>query len=245
MKPLKYYEFGFCTSESKLPDSTFYKNPSKDKLFSKMKNEFGSKEYIDNKLFFPNNNNNYTADQKIPNDNIKFYDFYLDKDAISPDDFMRSIEINQSFGFFVSSRCKELLSSFLLPSHKYYPLKVIHDETSYDFYFLLIAKNNVKINYKNSTFVERFDTSNEVPIFNYNDLLVLKEKSESAPALYKTADIKEKEIVFDKAPDIYPVVTRSNSFFYFSESLKNVLEKEKITGFEFYKASAPLFFSNQ
>lgn len=245
MKPLNYYEFGFCTSESKVPNSKFYNDPSKDKLFSKLKNEFGSKEYLDNQLFFPEGNDHYTADQKIPNEGIKFYDFYLDENARNLDDFMRSIEVNQGFGFFVSPKCKKILSDFVLPSHKYYPLKIIKNEIPLDFYFLLIAKNEIKIDYENSTFVERFKKTNEVKVSSYNDLLTLKEKSGSAPAIYKTADIKEKAIVFNEAPDIYPVVTRSSAFFYFSESLKNTLEKEKMTGFEFYKASDPQFFSNK
>lgn len=241
MKKLQYFEFNFSPSELSLTNSKVYESLIRGKLFSDMENQYESEEYIQKKLFSPDNNDHFSAHQKIPEQNIKFYDFYIEEIAEGPDDFMYSLEINPVFGFFVSQKCKDLLSGFLLPSHKYYPVKIKFEET-YNYYFLLIARNKLKINYRQSTFVERFNIEKEVSVNQYEDLLKLRPAIEDGSEHYTTDDIKEKVIVFDEAPDIYAVVTRANGRFYFSKRLKEALEKEKLTGFNFYEDDKPTFF---
>ncbi|WP_148639300.1 hypothetical protein [Aquimarina longa] len=241
MKELRYYEFEFFPSELNVSKSKSYYDLHDGKLYSDMRNKYESKDYLQNKFFFPKNNEQYSADQRIPDQEIQFYEFYLKEISNEPDDFMCSIEINTSLGFFVSPKCKELLKRFELPSHRYYPVKISLEE-DYEYYFLLIAKEELHINYEQSTFVERYNKTQEISIKKFQDLLQLNPANEVGPAHYNVADIKEKIIVFDIAPDIYPVVTSTNGFFFFSERLKLALEQEGMTGFKLYEAEKPQFF---
>ncbi|WP_062056990.1 hypothetical protein [Aquimarina longa] len=241
MKELQYYKFRFHPTEMDDSKSKSYQDLQYGKLYSDMTNKYESEDYIERKFFFPKDNGQYSADQRIPNQEIEFYEFYLKEICDGIDDFMYTIEINSSLGFFVSPRCKEFLKKFELPSHKYYPVKISLEE-DYECYYLLIAKEELHINYEQSTFVEMFDETQEVPVAKYQDLLQLNPANEVGPAHYNVAEIEEEIIVFDIAPDIYPVVTSANGFFYFSERLKLALEQEGMTGFKLYEAEKPKFF---
>lgn len=229
MHPLNYYEFTFRSSVSKENDLNDWGGPD---LYSRV--DYNDPKYIGEQLFFPPNNNYYSANEYLPSETITFYDYYVDTVKINVlDDFLESVEINSSFGFFVSPRLKDFLTNFTLPSHRYYPVTLRKEQEKHTYFFLLMAKGGLKIDYSKSIFVKRFNQTEQAVVNHYHDTLVQKEGGPHG-TFYVTADVKEKVIFFDEAPDIYPI-TRGNGWFYFSERLKQALEKAGMTGFHCYE----------
>lgn len=240
MKKLKYFKFEYYPSElaSGKSESGF----AFGKLYSKYTAaDPNDKIRIGNRLFSPEKNDFYSAHQRLPKENISFYDFKLSENT-EPDDFMTSPEINDTFGFFISHRCKELLDKFELPAHRYYEVKIIGNEKSFEYYFLLISRENLKIDYANSTFVDRFNQEQIISIESYQDTLKLNPANENVRAHYTTKWIAEKSIIFTEAFDIFPALTTARAFFYFSERLKATLDKEEMTGYLLHEIESPSFF---
>ncbi|MFT5645367.1 MAG: hypothetical protein ACI976_000037 [Aureispira sp.] len=243
MKELNYYKFGFEPSELKNDTSGKYDELSSGKIYSKV--DASTKDDLNKKLFFPEENNYFSSYQKLPKEIFNFYDFFAPQICGQLDGFMKSAEINSIFGFFVSEKVKKILSNFRLPDHHYAAVNVIYKGEVFNYFFLLIARDSIDIDYKSSKFIDAYDPSITIDVTKYEDVLELRKGNENSPPHYVIADIQENEIVLNEELDIYAVISRTNGFFYFSETLKNALEKERITGFEFHKSSDPLFFSNQ
>lgn len=243
MKEVTYYKFEFQPSELKNDTSGKYDELSSGKIYSKV--DDSTKNDLNKKLFFPENNDYFSSYQKLPKKTFNFYAFFAPQICDQLDDFMRSAEINSIFGFFVSEKAKKILSNFKLPNHHYASVHITYKGEVFDYYFLLIARDSIHIDYKSSKFVDAYDPSTIIDVTKYEDVLELRKGNENSPPHYVIADIQEKEIVLNEELDIYAVISRANGFFYFSEALKNALEKERITGLEFHKASDPLFFKNQ
>lgn len=244
MKELKYYKFEFYSSQFPKDDTQEYGVLRADKLYSELTHDSESESNIGKKLFFPKGNNYYAAHQQIPKDEVVFYDFYIEENRERLGDFMQAEEINSVFGFFVSKECKKLLEKHRLPSHRYHPVKIYFKEEAHDdcYYYLLIAKEELKINYLQSRFVDMFDETEIIPIKKYQDLLQLNPANENAPSHYTNEFVVEKSIVFDEVYDIYPALTNTSGFFYFSEVLKKALVNARMTGYLLHEIETPKFF---
>ncbi|MGH1338939.1 MAG: hypothetical protein ACRBFS_22680 [Aureispira sp.] len=67
MHPLKYYEFTFRSSISKKKNPDNWNGTS---IYSKV--SYDSPEYVGQKLFFPANNEQYSAYQRLPLEKLSF-----------------------------------------------------------------------------------------------------------------------------------------------------------------------------
>ena len=237
MKKLVYHEFRVFPNEAN--KGRKYDELRNGKLYSIYNNDHPKS--ID-KMF---ESGEYSASMLFPSKDIFFYDFSIRDIALQPDDFMVSTEISSYFGFFVSPKVKNILSEYNLSVHKYYPVNIHFGGQTFEYFFLLISKENNGVNYTNSTFLERYNKSQKVMINQYNDLLELQTFEEDGSKYWTEKEVDEQIIIFDKEMDIYSVVTSANAFFYFSERLKQRLEEEGITGMEFYLEEDLEFYLNE
>jgi hypothetical protein len=228
MKKLTYYQFRTKPQEHSSPKAKI----GNTKLYNTKRISYDAEEYITNQLLAREENEHFNAKQKIPSYPINFYDFSAKDYTNDLDDFMHTVEINPSFGFFVSQQTKDFLSKFILPNHAYYPVKV-HFLKEHDYFFLLLAKDDQPINYNKSIFSNWLDTKSIITVSSYHDLLEFKPSTETSKAFYRKKDIEEQKIVFNKAPDIYSVVTSAGAFLYFSEQLKTAILEAGLTGCDF------------
>lgn len=243
MKKLTYYKFYFHPSEIEMgrKDGEF----NNGKLYSALSEKEDAPEYLDNILFSPPNSNGYSANMKLPKEDIVFYDFMVWDTAFQLDDFMESVEVNPIFGFFVSPKLKTILSEYNLSAHRFYPVNVHFKSNTHKYYFLLISHEENSINYPKSTFLERYNKTQKVIINSYDELTEQQTDEENGQKFWVERDIDEQIIVFDKEMDIYSVVTAADGFLYFSERLKKRLENDNVTGMKFYyEAEDPEFFLN-
>lgn len=238
-KQLSFY--GVCVSPDYKEWSRRGKSHLSNKLYSKLKNNNESPAYLGNVLFGLMDEKMTRADLKLPKKALDFYPFEVWKDAKSVDDCMSSIEINPTFGFFVSENVKTILDEFILPKHCYYPVEVSYKKEQLVYYFLLLTKEQPLIAWEDSCIY-------------YNKILhkdLYKELGEEELAIYpctsyetwtkevwkesgsKNKHLKIKQLVFSKAPDLYSSLVGTNHWFYCSELLKNRLETAGITGLDF------------
>jgi len=137
-------------------------------------------------------------------------------------------------GWFISEKLKKKLSGFKISEpHYFYSSKLLyHDEIYKYFIFQFSGKNIYKeltsyINFVKSEFIN--PTSEELHFFNNIDDYA--EKSEEL-YLEKDTDFIKKKIVLKDDLDFFPM----QSFFkdnIVSERLKQSIEENEITGFEF------------
>ena len=133
MKELIYFGVEVESSETKT-----HPNFEQHKLYSEKKLLIESPEYLENILYFKEE---FAANIKLPQQEITFYQFNTWEESSQLDDFMSSIEINPSFGFFVSPKAKNILSEFNVFSKKYFPVNIKHADETYPYYFLLRKVN--------------------------------------------------------------------------------------------------------
>ena len=232
MKKVKLYGFYYSPYENNKGKA--FKNLQAGKLYSKFKNDIDNPQSLGKILFSPPGSQEYSASMKLPTKEIVFYDFFARDNSLVLDDFMRTPEINYHFGFFVSQKIKNILTIYTLPDHIYYPVNIHFQDNIYSYYFLLISYKNNGVDYKKSTFVESYDESKKVNILEYEDLIEQQIFEEDGSKYWTEKDVEEKEIILNKEIDIYPSLTLKSSPFYFSEKLKESLEKEGVTGIEIY-----------
>ena len=138
-------------------------------------------------------------------------------------------------GWFISKKLKKLLENFKISEpHFYYLSKLLYKGEKKDYYvFQFTGKNIYKeltkyINFSKSEFLN--PATRRIVFFDeINDYI---EKSEK---LYfeKNTDFIKKKIVLNKKLDFFPM----QSFFQdnlVSENLKQAIEENGITGFEFF-----------
>ena len=141
-----------------------------------------------------------------------------------------------SFGWIVDSKLKTILENHKLPKLHFYKIKVYHKDTILDYYWLhYIIDDFFKFIDKDNSYGEVFEfkapletvVEKKFPIYSWDQ--VLKEEKK-----YKFNRTRIGKIVMKKDFPKYDVYeTRSINFIsIISESLKQVLEKENITGME-------------
>jgi len=229
---LKYYQTLTLPNEAKI-NPNFASQNGYQKLFSREGFSYDSPFNLDNIFFL---SEHYPAHIQLPTKDISFYDFHVYKNSKSLDDFMRAVEINSTFGFFVSPKAKNFLEEFFLPNHQYYPVNIIHQNESHLYYFLLLVKCFSFINYKKSIFISSYEKNQELIVHSSEDLFELDERDnkcfpEVVPTVNTKKGLNEKKIALLKELDIYKEIFGID--FYFSEKLKQRIEQEGLTGLEF------------
>ncbi|KOY87187.1 hypothetical protein AD998_14455 [bacterium 336/3] len=236
MKILNYYTADVIASERSQNESF-----DNDKIYSIYKINHQEPMYLENILWL---REEYPADVKLPQKHIEFYEFKTWKSVKKLDDFMRTIEINPSLGFFVSPKAKEILKEFILPNHRYYPVNIIHKEETYSYYFLLIAIDNQPIQYSKSIFIDWMNDDTQLHVDSLQDLLEQKDGNPYFPetpfSLIPREYIREKKIVLSHHFDIYKEIFGIDLFF--SEKLKQRIEQEGLTGLEFKEQTKIEFY---
>jgi hypothetical protein len=236
MEVAKYYEVNIIASE-RAKNKSF----DNDKLYSDYKMRNQESVYLENILWL---SEKYPADVKLPANDIVFYEFKTWDNVEVLDDFMKTIEINPSLGFFISPKAKEILTEYTLPNHKYYPVNIIHKKQTYSYYFLLIALDNQAIQYSKSIFIDWMNDDNQLDVNSLEDLLEQKDGNPYFPetpfSLIPREYIREKKIVLSQLPDIYKEIFGID--FFFSENLKQRIEQEGLTGLEFKEQTKIEFY---
>ncbi|WP_196888988.1 hypothetical protein [Aureivirga sp. CE67] len=243
MKKLNYYSLSIFASE--LIKDTYnpkYKYLSPSKLYSKFTHKNHEDDAFGNTFFFPKDNDNLRADTRIPPHDYKFYDFYVEEGAEQVDDFMGNPDINSSFGFILSAKAKRIFEKFTLPDHKFFPVNVIFNDKSHEYYFLLVAKENQPINYNQSSFVVK-KTNQDFTLNNYHEYIEIREKRTKNLKNWNKFNIKETKIVFDRELDLYSRITVGIDF-YLSERLKEAIEEAELSGILILEETKPLFYSS-
>lgn len=139
-------------------------------------------------------------------------------------------------GFLISEKLKAVLEQFNLPTHKFYPAKVMHKKQFHSYYWMHIICNLTDyVDYPKSTFFVYHNFSKNlgyVDIASKEELLQkrLKLKSDNPG---KTVTIWVEKIFlrasFNKQLDLFEIGTFDANY-YISEALHQSLIKEKITG---------------
>jgi hypothetical protein len=233
MQELKYFQVEVVPTEAK-KNPNFASFNGYRKLTTKNKYHHRDPINVENILYC---SEPYPAFIKIPSKEIIFYDFYTHHSSKVLDDFMVAPtgDLSPFMGFFVSPKAKEVLAEYALPSHKYYPVNVIHKEITYSYYFLLIAIDNQPIIYSKSIFIDWMNDDIQLEVDSLEDLLQQKEGNslfpENSITIYTKENIDEKKIVLYQSLDIYKNIF--GIYFYFSEKLKQRIEQEGLTGLQF------------
>ncbi len=169
-------------------------------------------------------------------DDIPDLDSFIMHSRAKPTDFI-SNAITNNYGFFVTAKLKEIFEKHFLPLHYFYPAKVIHKSRVLENYFWMYVISDMTdfIDYANSTFFiyKRYKSSEEyITISSKSDFLT-KERSLKVeyPHVY-TAIHAEKislKLPTNKRFDLFQI-GEFDFDFYISDSLRNALVKNDITG---------------
>jgi hypothetical protein len=143
------------------------------------------------------------------------------------------------FGFIVSSRFKKVLSSFKLPEHRFYPIKMLHNKTWLDdYHWLQVACDLTEyIDYQKSEFYIRNLADplrrdlGSIKLLSKADF-ELKRKEVRAKNSPSFA-ISSKRIMmnnnFDKDLDFFEISGVNNDIFI-SDRLSQAIQEAKLTG---------------
>jgi hypothetical protein len=150
-------------------------------------------------------------------------------------------------GCLISEKVKNILSGFNLPPHKYYPVKVVHEDTE-----IPTSKNYFHLQ------VLRFDYSSYVDlsqsIFSYYDKeekkkkpLIIANQEELAQMIFEKRTTKrfeklvlKKEVFTQKPYDLFLLEPFTMSH-VISDNLKKAFEEKDVTGLEDFKL-LPIYF---
>lgn len=141
-------------------------------------------------------------------------------------------------GFLVNEKIKNIFDRFNLMEHKYYPAIVIYKEQKFNYYWLHFKENESKylnyIKYNESKFyignLARWKEK-DVVISDVKTYLNLRKN-----LVFKLISIDTicfNNTFYNKPKDIF-YIDNLHFDFIISETLKNVMQESKITGFHFY-----------
>lgn len=242
MQELKYFQIKVVPTEAK-------KNPNFASFNGYQKLTTNNKYHHDNPLNISKIfalSEYYPAYVQISSKEITFYDFYTHHSSKVLDDFMIAPtgDLSPHFGFFISPKAKEILTEYALPNHKYYPVNIIHKDITSPYYFLLIAIDNQPIIYNLSVFINRYQKTQPLTIDSFEKTLMRCFGNPYFPEIQESKklrdDVREKKIILFNELDIYKEIFGID--FFFSENLKQRIEKEGLTGLEFKEQSKIEFY---
>lgn len=145
-------------------------------------------------------------------------------------------KIGASFGLIVDKDLKEILELYKLPPHRFYPIKVYHNEKLMDYYWFHFIVPDIwsKINFKDSEI--RIQHS-----FNVQNFVVLPMVDKNYVKYLNlhfsrniNFNVKPEKIILNNKFENYDIINLD--FLHYptliSNKLKKTMEAEGITGFE-------------
>jgi hypothetical protein len=141
-----------------------------------------------------------------------------------------------SGGFIISEKLKNILVNFNLPKHKFYPAKLQYKEKYYNYYWMHIICNLTEnVDYQKSIFFVYYNFSKNmgyIDISSKNEL-IQKEQNLKMQNPGKLVVIWAEKISlnqsFDRTLDLFKIGTFDSNY-YVSQSLQQVILKEKVSG---------------
>ncbi len=150
-------------------------------------------------------------------------------------------------GFLISEKLKSIFEQFNLPTHKFYSAKLKHRKQFYNYYWMHIICNLTDVvDYPRSTFFVYHNFSKNLGYVDVssNEELIQKEQKLKSDNPGKLVPIWAEKIAltpsFDRSLDLFEIGT-FNSDCYISESLKQAIINEKITGSSIQPANNLIF----
>jgi hypothetical protein len=150
--------------------------------------------------------------------------------------------ITDGYGFFVSQKLKSILEKHHLPLHRFYPAKVTHKGKLIEDYFWLHIVSDLTdaVDYAESIFfIYKHYRTNEgyIKINSKEQYITTANKIKLENPGINITIWSEKICLspqFDKKTDCFKIGL-FDSFFYISQSLKNALVENNITGYELHQ----------
>ncbi len=178
----------------------------------------------------------YAITNVIPDFTPNFDHFVLHKKSKPTDFISKSLT---AFGFIISGRFKKVLSSFKLPKHKFYPIKMLHNKTWLDdYHWLQIACDLTEsIDYQKSEFYIRNLADplkkdlGSVELLSKADFeLKRKEvKAKNSPSFAISARRIVMNNSFDTGLDFFEI-SGVNTDTFISDRLNQAIQESKLTG---------------
>jgi hypothetical protein len=146
--------------------------------------------------------------------------------------------------FIVSEKAKKILEQYKLCMHQFYSLGLYKRNKKYNYFlFKIISDYSDNVNYKKSTFVEYNISSREklsaVSVISREDLLhkrqIVKEKTGKILQTIWGDKIVMNDS-FDNELDFFEITIIDGNT-YISERLKNDIERNELTGWDFVHAN--------
>ncbi len=175
----------------------------------------------------------------------RFPEYIPDLDGIMLSGFAKLTDIvSHGFAhFIISEKAKFVLEQFKLCPHRFYPLGLYKRKIKHN-YFLLFTISDYSdfVNYARSTFIECSLSNGEkagyVSVTSKEDLLkkreLIKEQRDNvAWTIWGDRIVLSSD--FDRELDFFRI-SRIDSATYISERLKNAMESNGLTGWDFFPA---------
>lgn len=145
-------------------------------------------------------------------------------------------------GFLISERFKEILSSFVLPLHKFFKAKLIHNNKLYNDYFWLHINSDYTsfVDFPNSEFCTcesfSFKTADKINIFSKEDFIIKRKNVQKSNEFLdiEATKLKMNLSFIDENLDLFKI-SQFDSDFYVSDFLRENIEKEMISGIDIIK----------
>lgn len=196
----------------------------------------------------------YSAPDSLKNlPNLQLPDFEPNLDYFIIDDKAKltdviSTGLIDATGLIVNDKVKDLLQTFHLMPHKFFPAKLLYKKRFYhNYYWLHLGRDYADtIDYKKSNFELKSIPPWDIPDWDYeteglainnrNDLIEVWKQTDGQMILPTSLHLNNQ---FDPTLDLV-AFRELGDHVLISQNLKNVLEKEKVNGIEIKPLSYPI-----
>lgn len=150
-------------------------------------------------------------------------------------DVLNNLQVNSS-GFMISKKLKNILDSFTLMNHKYYPVRIKGINESYYWLHLCDMQLTYNLDYSNTIFFQTKYNSiqNEIKLSSFNEYVLLKNELGTSFGVKLIETTLSND--FLKGLDLFRFIPFTGSEIFISEELKTALEENQIVGFNFQRA---------
>ncbi len=185
-----------------------------------------------NKGYNPNNNGHW----KVPHNSFPNFNPNLEltlHEKAFDTDYLHFSDLKN--GFIVSDKLREILSSFTLPNHKFYPINVFYNKKRLNYYwFYYTLKDFWNVLDLENSYAELINADN---VFSIEKKIAILSKQQILDKQIKYKfpyNLRTGKITLQKGTpkyDFYQIQCLGYQK-VFSERLINCLNDEKVTGFE-------------
>lgn len=173
--------------------------------------------------------------------------FLVEKKAIMTD-FISCVGIINASGFIISERSKLILERIKLMPLSFYPIRLLHKKTYYNYFWMHFEKDYLEdIDFNRSKFVLKKMPLWELPDWDYQAQEISPKSSIELKNIWKDNNVKQicVEELFLKEThnmqlNLFALSCINNGITLISEYLKQILEAEKINGIEIVQTSYPV-----